>query len=129
MADASDKTLLVIIRHSPYGSSLARSGLDTALAMAAFGQPVALLFLGDGVLQLLPAQDSKAIGRRNVGKLLASLPLYDIESVFVDAESAHRYRIDPDGTYAVGGPAAPGGPSNHLFSGTGRDDDPPKNGI
>ena len=96
MADATEKTLLVIVRHSPYGSSLARSGLDTALAVAAFGQPVALLFLGDGVLQLLPAQDSKTIGRRNIGKLLASLPLYDIESVFVDAESAHRYRIDPD---------------------------------
>ena len=96
MAEDTDNTLLVIIRHGPYSSSLARSGLDTALAMAAFGQPVALLFLGDGVLQLLPAQDSRAIGQRNVGKLLTSLPLYDIESVFIDAESAHRYRIDPE---------------------------------
>ena len=96
MADVAEEPLLVIVRHSPYGSSLARTGLDTALATAAFGQSVALLFLGDGVLQLLPEQDSTAIKQRNVGKLLASLPLYDIESVFVDAEAANRHRIDPD---------------------------------
>jgi tRNA 2-thiouridine synthesizing protein C len=96
MADVTEDPLLVIVRHSPYSSSLARSGLDTALATAAFGQAVVLLFLGDGVLQLLPEQDSSAIEQRNVSKLLASLPLYDIESVFVDVEAANRYRLDPD---------------------------------
>ena len=48
MSDAARKRALVIIRHSPYGSSLGRAALDTALAMAAFEQPVDILFMGDG---------------------------------------------------------------------------------
>ncbi len=95
MADADRKRTLFVIRHSPYGSGLARASIDAALAGAVFEQPVELLFLGDGVLQLLPGQDSARLGIKNVGKLLASLPLYDIESVYVDADSARRYGIDP----------------------------------
>lgn len=86
--------MLVTVRHAPYGSSRARSALDVALASAAFEQPVSLLFLGDGVLQLMPEQDSATLGVRNIGRLLASLPLYDIESVYVDADAASRYGLD-----------------------------------
>lgn len=94
MSAPDKKSLLVVLRHSPYGSSLARAAVDTALAAAAFEQPVKLLFMGDGVLQLLPDQNSKGIGVKNLGRLLASLPLYDIESVYVDLEAATRYAID-----------------------------------
>ena len=101
------KSLLVVIRHSPYGSSLAKAALDVALAAAAFEQSVKLLFLGDGVLQLLPDQDSHAAGAKNIGRQLASLPLYDIDTVYVDAEAAARYRIDlartPVATHALQG--------------------------
>ncbi|MEE4146056.1 MAG: sulfurtransferase complex subunit TusC [Halieaceae bacterium] len=93
---ADGKRLLLLIRHSPYGSSLARASLDVALAAAAFDRPLSLLFTGDGVLQLLPEQDSEALGVRNPGRLLASLPLYDIEQVYVDAAAAARYRLDLD---------------------------------
>lgn len=94
MANGSKKSLLIVIRHSPYGSSLAKASLDVALAMAAFEQTVDLLFLGDGVLQLLPDQDASTLGAKNLGRQLASLPLYDINSVYVDAEAAARYNID-----------------------------------
>jgi tRNA 2-thiouridine synthesizing protein C len=94
MKDADKKDLLVVVRHTPYGSSLGRAALDTALAAAAFDQKVHLLFLGDGVLQLLPQQDAAAVGLRNIARLLASLPLYDIESVLVDESSAQRYGLD-----------------------------------
>lgn len=94
MAETTNKRLLLLIRHSPYGSSLARASIDVALAAAAFEQAVSLLFVGDGVLQLMPEQDSAAHGVRNLGKLLSSLPLYDIEQVYVDAEAAQRYQLD-----------------------------------
>mgnify|MGYP001817546881 FL=1 len=64
--------------------------------MAAFDQPVQVLFLGDGVLHLLPEQDSHAVGVKNIGKLLAALPLYEIVSVYVDAGAAHRNGLDLD---------------------------------
>lgn len=88
------KSVLIVLRHSPYGSSLAKASLDVTLATAAFEQAVDLLFLGDGVLQLLPDQDSRPLGIRNIGRQLASLPLYDIDGVYVDAESAKRYNVN-----------------------------------
>lgn len=94
MATADRKRLLVVLRHSPYGASLSRSGLDAALAAAAFEQPVTLLFLGDGVLQLLPGQDGRAVGNKTLGRQLASLPLYDVEEVFADAAAVQRYAVD-----------------------------------
>jgi tRNA 2-thiouridine synthesizing protein C len=94
VVEAARKTLLVVIRRSPYGSSLARAAVDAALAAAAFGQSINLLFLGDGVLHLLPGQESDAIGLRNSGRLLASLPLYDIESVYADGAAIDRYGIE-----------------------------------
>jgi tRNA 2-thiouridine synthesizing protein C len=94
VSKADRKKLLVVIRHTPYGSSLGRASLDVALAMAAFDQAVDVLFMGDGVLQLLAGQDGKAIGVKNIEKLLGSLPLYDIESVYVDAAGAKRYGLD-----------------------------------
>lgn len=94
MAQDGKKTVLIVLRHSPYGSSLAKASLDVALATAAFEQSVDLLFLGDGVLQLLPNQDSNSLGIKNVGRHLASLPLYDINYVYVDAQAAARYKLD-----------------------------------
>jgi len=91
---AASKRTLLILRRSPYGSSLSRAGIDTALAFAAFDQEISLLFAGDGVLQLLPDQDTGLAGVRNLGRLLASLPLYDIEQVYVDAAAAARYGVD-----------------------------------
>ena len=90
------KRQLVVIRHTPYGSSLGRAAVDVALAAAAFDQPIAVLFLGDGVLQLLPDQDSAAIDKKNIAKFIASLPLYDIESIFVDAHALSQFAIEAD---------------------------------
>jgi tRNA 2-thiouridine synthesizing protein C len=88
------KSILIVLRHTPYGSSLAKASLDVALATAAFSQTVDLLFLGDGVLQLQPDQDSHSLGLKNIGRQLSSLPLYDINCVYVDANAAARYNMD-----------------------------------
>jgi len=94
VAHSGNKTVLLVLRHSPYGSSLAKAAVDVALATAAFSQAIDLLFLGDGVLQLLPGQDSRALGMKNVGRQLASMPLYDINRVYVDAQAVTRYNMD-----------------------------------
>ena len=94
MTTDDPKRVLLMIRHSPYGSGLARASLDVALAAAAFEQPLSLLFMGEGVLQLLPDQDSTQIGRKNLSRALTSLPLYDIDSVYVDRAAADRYHLD-----------------------------------
>jgi tRNA 2-thiouridine synthesizing protein C len=93
LSNGSKKSQLVVVRKSPYGSTLARAALDASLAAAAFDQAVNLLFLGDGVLQLLPGQDSAVIDKKSIGKLIASLPLYDIESIYVDATALTGYAL------------------------------------
>lgn len=82
---AMKKTFLLICRHAPYGNSLAREALDVALTAATFDQPVTMLFLGDGVLQLLRDQQPAAIAQKALDKQLAALPLYDVETIYVDA--------------------------------------------
>lgn len=88
------KRFLLVCRRPPYGSSLAREALDVALAAAAFDQPVALLFLGDGVLQLLPAQAAEAIGQKALDKQLGALPLYDVNDIYADAEALQARQLD-----------------------------------
>jgi len=94
MSTINKKSLLVVVRHSPYGSSLARTSLEVALSSATFDQDVGLLFIGDGVLQLLPEQDSSTIGVRNIARLIASFPLYDLETLFADKAALAQYGLD-----------------------------------
>ena len=53
---------LVILRHAPQSSNTLREGLDAALVAAAFGQPVCLLFMGQGILALTREQGAMAPG-------------------------------------------------------------------
>ncbi len=94
MTAVTKKTILIVLRHSPYGSGLAKAALNTALASAAFDQSLDLLFMGNGVLQLQPDQDGRVKGVKDVGRQLASLPLYDINHVYVDAQAVERYNMD-----------------------------------
>ena len=78
------KRILIICRKAPYGNSLAREALDIALAASVFEQSLAILFLGDGVWQLLKNQNSEAIDAKNHSNLLSAFPLYDINELYVD---------------------------------------------
>lgn len=93
MSQTNKKRNVIVLRQSPYGGSLARASVDLALAMGAFEQNYDLLFMGAGVLQLIQQQDSEQIGVKNISRILSSLPLYDLESVYVDAKSLQRYGL------------------------------------
>ncbi len=92
--ETNPKSTLIVTRRSPCQGGIAKSALDTVLAMAVFDQPVALLFQGEGVLQLLPDQATELLGRGSLSRQLESLPLYDIDSLFVDAPAARHYGLD-----------------------------------
>lgn len=77
---------LFILRQSPYQGSLAREALDMALAFAAFDEHVQLLFLEDGVFQLLKNQDSDGLRIKNMEKSLAATGIYDINDIYVGAD-------------------------------------------
>lgn len=90
------KSLLLVFRHPPYGRGITRGGYDVALAAAAFEQPVSLLFMDDAVWQLLPDQSSGRIDAKSIESTLASLPLYDIETLYVEASALADRGLNPD---------------------------------
>lgn len=89
------KKLLFINRQPPYGSARAREALDAVLAASAYGQELSLLFMDDGVFQLLDRQDSQAIDQKNLARQLAALPLYGVTPIYVHRESLAQRGINP----------------------------------
>ena len=89
--------LLVILRHGPHGSSWLREGLDAALVAAAFGRRVTLLFMGEGVTALMPAQQSGALGQKGTSPTLEMLEMYDIDTLLVEAEALARFGLRAEG--------------------------------
>lgn len=79
--------ILVISRQAPYGSGAAREALDLALAGALFDQSISILLLDDAVFQLLPDQRPKEIGQKNIGAMMQSVPIYDIDNIYLAARA------------------------------------------
>lgn len=76
------RSLLVISQHPPFQPQ-AREALDVALAAAAFGVPVGILFMNDGVLQLLKGQDAAQVQQKSLAANLQALPLFGVEDLLV----------------------------------------------
>ncbi len=87
------KKLLFISRHAPYGTSLAKEALDAILAASAYDQNLSLLFMDDGVFQLLSAQDPSDLEQKNFAAMLPVLALYEIENIYVHFESLQARQI------------------------------------
>ena len=90
------KNILVIQRTAPYGSSLAREGLDYVLTSAAYDQNIQMLFMADGVFQLVKAQDSSDIQLKSHLGAMEVLPLYDIEGLYVIQEDLTERNLTAD---------------------------------
>lgn len=81
------KSMLIISRQAPWSGPGPREALDIALAGGAFDLPLAMLFLDDGALQLLPSQQPVHLQQKNLGANLQALPMFGVEELFVCAAS------------------------------------------
>ena len=89
-----NKRMLLVCRTAPYGNSLARESIEAALAAGALGVKVSILFLDEGVWQLVEHQKPENIASKNHGAILSALPLYDIEQTWVDGDALNQRGID-----------------------------------
>lgn len=87
--------MLVILRHSPHGSSWLREGLDAALVAAAFGRGVSLLFMGEAVAALVHGQQAGPLGQKGTATTLEMLEMYDIETLLVEEAALEALGLDP----------------------------------
>ncbi|WGL16993.1 sulfurtransferase complex subunit TusC [Microbulbifer bruguierae] len=89
------KSLLALCRHAPYGNSMAREGLEAVLACAAMDQTPEVLFINDGVFQLME-QNPVAIGEKNLRRNLQALPIFGVETLFVCENSLRTRGLKPE---------------------------------
>ncbi|MDP5292021.1 sulfurtransferase complex subunit TusC [Oceanimonas sp. CHS3-5] len=84
-----------IFRTLPHGSAAGREGLDAVLATSALSEELAVFFIDDGVYQLKAGQAPAAIHGRDYAPTFGLLELYDIERVYVCAESLAERGLSP----------------------------------
>jgi len=84
------KKMLYICSKPPYSSLLGKDCIDSAMVSAAFGQAVSVLFLNDGVFQLLPEKHAEAITLKDHSAAIKALNLYDIEHVYACEQSINQ---------------------------------------
>jgi len=81
------KKFMFVNRKAPYGTVYALEALEVVLISAAFDQDVSMVFVDDGVYELVKGQNTKATGMKNFSPAYRALEGYDIEKLYVDEES------------------------------------------
>ncbi|WP_100657285.1 DsrE family protein [Alteromonas flava] len=85
--------LLVIITHSPYSSSDSADAIDFALASTGYGHDCSILLCEHGVRYLSHSGDCKAFTLKDPRKQLNVLPFYDVEELYICAESLNAHQV------------------------------------
>lgn len=81
------KKFMIVNRKAPYGTIYALESLEVVLIAATFDQDVSLVFIDDGVYELVKGQQTKAIGIKNFSPSYRALEDYDVEKLYVDQAS------------------------------------------
>jgi tRNA 2-thiouridine synthesizing protein C len=81
------KRFMYVNRRAPHGTIYAHETLEVVLIAAAFDQDVSVVFLDDGVYQIVKGQDTKGIGMKNFTPAFRALDDYDVEKLYVEKES------------------------------------------
>lgn len=83
------------MRTSPHNGVQLQEKLDVILTATAFDQPVALLFLDDGVFQLKKGQKAEKNGLKETASIFNALEIYDVHDLYVELESLQERGLKP----------------------------------
>lgn len=81
------KKIGFVFRSHPHSSAKGREGLDALLAASAYSDNIAVFFIGDGVTQLMANQNTAAIYTRDHAPAFKLMALYEIDDIFICADS------------------------------------------
>lgn len=90
------KKFMFVNRKAPYGTIYALEGLEVVLISAAFDQDVSMVFMDDGVYELVKGQHTKNIDVKNFSPTYRALEGYDIEKLYVEKESLDQRGLSED---------------------------------
>jgi tRNA 2-thiouridine synthesizing protein C len=95
MANNKPQHILWIIDSLPLSTEKAREDLDVIFMLAAFDIKITLLFIEQGIFQLLNTDHSQ-IKQRAFTPLLMACKDYEIENLYVLNESLIRFNLTPN---------------------------------
>jgi tRNA 2-thiouridine synthesizing protein C len=95
------KKFLYLNRKAPYGTIYAWESLEVVLIGAAFDQEVSVMFLDDGVYELVKGQNTAAIGMKNFSPTYRTLGDYEVKNIYVDRDSLESRGLSADDLVAV----------------------------
>lgn len=81
------RSLLIISRQAPWSGPGAKEALDIALAGGAFDLPIAMVFMDDGVFQLVQAQAPALVQQKNLTANVQALALFGVEDLYACSHS------------------------------------------
>ncbi len=88
------KSVLLISRQAPWAGIGAAETLDIALAAGAFDLPLSMLFMDDGVFQLLDQQNPQQLEQKDLSANLQALPIFGIEQLYVSKQCLSQRGLD-----------------------------------
>lgn len=83
-------SVLYLVRSYP--GILANETIDMVLVSGVFAQPTTVIFMDDGVFQLLEGKDT--INRKDTAKKWSALPTYEVENIFVHESSVRERNLE-----------------------------------
>jgi tRNA 2-thiouridine synthesizing protein C len=90
------KKFMYLNRRAPFGTIYAWESLEVVLIGAAFDQEVSLLFVDDGVFQLVKGADTSESDMKNFTPTYRTLGDYGVRHMFVDKASLEARGLTQD---------------------------------
>ncbi len=90
------KRFMYVNRKAPIGTIYALESLEVVLIGAAFEQDVCMVFLDDGVYQLVKGMDTTELEMKNFSPTYRALEMYDVERLYVSKEAMEERGLTPD---------------------------------
>ncbi len=90
------KKFMYLNRRAPYGTIYAWESLEVVLIGAAFDQEVSLMFVDDGVFQLVKGSDTSESDMKNFLPTYRTLGDYGVRHMFVDQASLEARGLTTD---------------------------------
>jgi tRNA 2-thiouridine synthesizing protein C len=79
----------------PHSSIQCQETLDIILTLAAFDQQISLLFLDQGIFQLMNNQNPDCLAMKDTAAIFKALTIYEVNRLYVEVESLHQYGLKP----------------------------------
>ncbi|MCB1788571.1 MAG: sulfurtransferase complex subunit TusC [Chromatiaceae bacterium] len=90
------KKFMYLNRRAPYGTIYAWESLEVVLIGAAFDQEVSLMFMDDGVFQLVKGSDTSESEMKNFMPTYRTLGDYGVRHLYVDKASLEARGLSQD---------------------------------